>query len=148
MVIYGLIGYPLSHSLSGAWFAEKLSKAGKPGYQYLDFPLSSLDEFPPLFRQYPGLVGLNVTIPYKEQIIPFLETLDPKAQKIGAVNTVLISREKGNIHMIGFNTDADGFYNSSDFSGHRNALILGTGGASKAVAFALAELGISFLFVS
>jgi shikimate dehydrogenase len=148
MVIYGLIGYPLTHSWSGAWFAEKLRKAGKPGYRYLDFPLPTLEEFPPLFRKYPGLVGLNVTIPYKEQIIPFLEILDPKAEKIGAVNTILISHEKGNIHLIGFNTDADGFSNSADFSGHRNALILGTGGASKAVAFALAELGISYLFVS
>jgi shikimate dehydrogenase len=148
MVIYGLIGYPLSHTGSGSWFAEKFRKEGRHSYRYLNFPLSSLDEFPPLFRKHPGLKGLNVTIPYKEQIIPWLEELDPVAGKIGAVNTILIYRERGNIHLKGFNTDADGFLQSADFSGHRRALILGTGGAAKAVAFALAEMGISFLFVS
>jgi shikimate dehydrogenase len=148
MVIYGLIGYPLSHSGSGSWFAEKLRKEGKHSYRYLNFPLSSLDEFPILFRKHPGLKGLNVTIPYKEKIIPWLEELDPKAEKIGAVNTILIYRERGNIHMKGFNTDADAFLQSAHFTGHRHALILGTGGAAKAVAFALAEKGISYLFVS
>ncbi len=148
MIIYGLIGYPLSHSRSGSWFAEKLRKEGKYGYSYLDFPLTSLNEFPPLFRKYPGLKGLNVTIPYKVQIIPWLEELDPKAEQIGAVNTILIRRENGHIHLKGFNTDADGFLQSADFSGHHKALILGTGGAAKAVAFALTEKGISYLFVS
>jgi shikimate dehydrogenase len=148
MITYGLIGYPLSHSGSGSWFAEKLRKEGKSGYSYLNFPLSSLDELPVLLRKHPGLTGLNVTIPYKEQIIPWLEELDPKAEKIGAVNTILIHREKGHIHLKGFNTDADGFLQSADFSGHRQALILGTGGAAKAVAFALSEKGISYLFVS
>ncbi|HZX62994.1 MAG TPA: shikimate dehydrogenase [Bacteroidales bacterium] len=148
MIIYGLIGNPLSHSGSGSWFAEKLRKEGKSGYRYLNFPLSSLDELPILLRKHPGLTGLNVTIPYKEQIIPWLEELDPKAEKIGAINTILIRREKGHIHLKGFNTDADGFLQSADFSGHRQALILGTGGAAKAVAFALAGKGISFLFVS
>jgi len=148
MIIYGLIGYPLSHSRSGSWFAEKWRKEGKHGYRYINFPLSSLDEFPPLFRKHPLLKGLNVTIPYKEQIIPWLEELDPKAEKIGAVNAILIHRERGNIHLKGFNTDADAFIQSANFSGHRKALILGTGGAAKAVAFALAEKGISYLFVS
>jgi shikimate dehydrogenase len=127
---------------------EKLRKEGKSGYRYVNFPLSNLNEFPYLFRRHPGLRGLNVTTPYKEQIIPWLEELDPKAQNIGAVNTILISRERGNIHMKGFNTDADGFLQSADFSAHRQALILGTGGAAKAVAFALKEMGIAFLFVS
>jgi shikimate dehydrogenase len=148
MIIYGLIGYPLSHSRSGSWFAEKLRIEGKSGYSYLDFPLSSLDEFPALLCNHPGLAGLNVTIPYKEQIIPWLEDLDPKAEKIGAVNTILIKRDRGHIHLKGFNTDAEGFRQSADFSGHRKALILGTGGAARAVAFALAEKGISYLFVS
>lgn len=148
MIIYGLIGYPLSHSRSGSWFAEKLRKEGRSGYSYLDFPLSSLNEFPVLLCGHPCLEGLNVTIPYKEQIIPWLEELDPKAEIIGAVNTILIRKEKGHIHLKGFNTDADGFLQSADFSGHRKALILGTGGAAKAVAFALAEKGISYLFVS
>jgi shikimate dehydrogenase len=148
MITYGLIGNPLSHSASGFWFAEKLRKEGKSGYQYIDFPLSSLSEFPGLLCRNPALKGLNVTIPYKEQILPWLEELDPKAEAIRAVNVILISRERGNIHLKGFNTDADGFLQSADFSGHRKALILGTGGAAKAVAFALKQLGISYLFVS
>jgi shikimate dehydrogenase len=148
MIIYGLIGNPLSHSRSGSWFEEKLRKDGKSGYSYLDFLLSSLDEFPGLLCKHPALAGLNVTIPYKEKIIPWLEELDPKAEKIGAVNTIRIRRDKGHIHLKGFNTDADGFRQSADFSGHHKALILGTGGAAKAVAFALSEKGISYLFVS
>jgi len=148
MIIYGLIGYPLTHSGSIHLFTEKLKIDGKGGYQYRSFPLASLEEFPPLFREYPCLRGLNVTIPYKVEIIPWLEELDAKAEKIGAVNTILIHREKGNIHMKGFNTDADGFLQSADFSDHSDALILGTGGAAKAVAFALKKLGISYLFVS
>jgi len=148
MIIFGLIGYPLSHSGSGSWFAEKLRKEGRSGCRYLNFPLSSLEKFPALLRKHTGLTGLNVTIPYKEQIIPWLDELDPIAGKIGAVNTILIHREKEHIHLKGFNTDADGFLKSADFSKHRNALILGSGGAAKAVAYALAEMGIFFLFVS
>jgi len=148
LVIYGLIGYPLTHSGSVTWFADKLRNEGKQGYLYRNLPLSSLDEFPSIFRKYPGLKGLNVTIPYKEKIIPWLEELDPKAEKIGAVNTILLHRERGNIHLKGYNTDADGFIQSADFSRHKHALILGTGGAAKAVAYALSEMGISFLFVS
>jgi shikimate dehydrogenase len=148
MIRYGLIGNPLSHSWSGTWFTEKLQKEGKAVYRYVNFPLASLEEFPQLFRNHPGLRGLNVTTPYKEQIIPWLEELDEKAEKIGAVNTILIHRERGNIHMKGFNTDADGFLKSANFSGHRKALILGTGGAAKAVAYALSRKAISFKFVS
>jgi shikimate dehydrogenase len=148
MIIYGLIGYPLLHSESEAWFAEKLRKEGHPCHIYANFPLKSLNEFPPLFCKHTCLKGLNVTMPYKEEIIPWLEELDPAAQKIGAVNTVLIRRERGNVHLRGFNTDSDGFMQSADFSGHSNALILGTGGAAKAVGYALQRLGISFQFVS
>ena len=148
MIFYGLIGYPLAHSGSRAFFAEKFQKEGKQGYEYQEFPLPSLNDFPPLFKQYPCLKGLNVTNPYKVSIIPWLEGIDAKAEKIGAVNTILVYREKGNVHLNGFNTDSDGFQKSSDFSGHTHALILGTGGASKAVAFALKEMGISYLFVS
>jgi shikimate dehydrogenase len=148
IVIYGLIGYPLSHSGSESWFADKLRNEGKAGYLYKKLPLASLDEFPSILDKYPDLKGLNVTIPYKEKIIPRLEELDPKAEKIGSVNTILIHREEGKVHLKGFNTDADGFLQSADFSRHRQALILGTGGAAKAVAYALAETGISFLFVS
>ncbi|MGA3012908.1 MAG: shikimate dehydrogenase [Bacteroidales bacterium] len=148
LVIFGIIGYPLAYSGSGVWFSERFKSEGKDSYIYQNFPLSSLDEFPPLFRKHPAIKGLNVTIPYKKQIIPWLEELDPKADKIGAVNTILVKREKGNIHLKGFNTDAEGFHRSANFSGHRKALILGTGGAAKAVAYALSRMGISFLFVS
>jgi len=148
LVIFGIIGYPLTHSGSEVWFNEKFKSEGKESYIYHNFPLSSLDEFPPLFRNHPAIKGLNVTIPYKEQIIPWLEELDPTADRIGAVNTILVMREKGNIHLKGFNTDADGFQRSANFSGHRKALILGTGGASKAVAYTLRRVGVSFFFVS
>jgi len=148
MIIFGLIGYPLTHSWSVSWFTDKLKKEGKSGYQYINFPICSLKEFPSLFRKYPGLVGLNVTTPYKEQIIPYLEELDPKANRIRAVNTIYISRERGNVHLVGYNTDADGFRQSVNFSGHRKALILGTGGAAKAVAYALSEMGLTYLYVS
>jgi shikimate dehydrogenase len=148
MITFGLIGYPLSHSSSAFLFENKLSKEGRSGYRYENFPLASLSEFPSVIRNYPALKGLNVTVPYKEEIIPWLEDLDPKAKKIGAVNTILIRHERGNIHMKGFNTDADGFRQSADFTGTRKALILGTGGGAKAVAYALKEMGWSVLFVS
>jgi shikimate dehydrogenase len=148
MITYGLIGYPLTHSYSSRLFADKLSREGKSGYRYMNFPLASLNEFPALFRKYTALRGLNVTLPYKQEIIPWLEEIDEAAREIGAVNTIRITRERGNVHLRGFNTDAEGFLQSADFSGHKHALILGTGGASKAVAYGLRNLGMDALFVS
>ena len=148
MIRYGLIGFPLTHSGSIEWFTEKLSGEGKSVYRYVNFPLSSLEEFPQVIRNNPYLIGLNVTMPYKVSIIHWLEELDELAQAVGAVNTILIQREKGNVHLKGYNTDVEGFLNSSDFSLHRSALILGTGGAAKAVAYALSRLGIQHHFVS
>ncbi|MCX6243899.1 MAG: shikimate dehydrogenase [Bacteroidetes bacterium] len=148
MITYGLIGNPLSHSWSASWFYAKFRDEHIRDHVYLDFPLASLDEFPALIRDQPDLAGLNVTIPYKEKIIPFLDEIDELAAKVGAVNTIRISRNDGKASLKGFNTDVPGFLNSADFSGHQHALVLGKGGAAKAVAFALESIGISVLFVS
>ena len=87
---FGLIGYPLSHSFSNKYFTEKFEKEAIKDCQYELYPIASIEEFPGLLASEPELVGLNVTIPYKEQVIPFLDELDPKAEAIGAVNTIVI----------------------------------------------------------
>ena len=146
---FGLIGYPLSHSFSKKYFTEKFEKEGIQNSQYELYPIENIEEFPKLIKTSHELVGLNVTIPYKQQVIPFLDELDPKAQAIGAVNTIKIENGK----LKGFNTDYYGFKDSLvKFYGGRtmpkNALILGTGGASKAVIAALVDLGINYHLVS
>ena len=145
----GLIGYPLGHSWSAVWFNEKFRKEGEVNWSYHLFPLTTILELPSLIVSIPELTGLNVTIPYKEQIIPLLDELDPVALEIGAVNTVCITRTGGRIHTKGYNTDAEGFLQTlpAGISAIR-ALILGTGGASKAVAWGLKLKGIPFSFVS
>ena len=148
MVTYGLIGFPLGHSWSESWFSERFRQENRTGIRYLNFPLSTIDQFPGLIHEYSDICGLNVTIPYKEKIIPFLDELEETAADVGAVNTICIRREEGKVKTKGYNTDAYGFLHSADFSGHRHALILGTGGSAKAVFFTLSELGISCLFVS
>ncbi len=146
---FGLIGYPLSHSFSKKYFTEKFEKEGIQNAQYELYPLSTIEEFPQLLKDNPELVGLNVTIPYKEQIIPFLDEIDEKAKAIGAVNTIKIIDGK----LKGFNTDYHGFNDSLiKFFGSRplpeKAIILGTGGASKAVITALEVLNIECQIVS
>jgi shikimate dehydrogenase len=148
MITYGLIGNPLTHSSSGSWFAEKFRDEHLKDRVYLEFQLSSLEELPALVREHPDLAGLNVTLPFKEKVIPYLDNLDPEAEKIGAVNTIKISRDNGIARLTGFNTDVPGFLGSADFSGYSHALVLGTGGAGKAVAYALTSIGISVLPVS
>jgi shikimate dehydrogenase len=148
MVTYGLIGYPLTNSWSELYFAEKFRKSQRTGTRYINFPLTSPGQLSELLSFHKDIMGLNVTIPYKVKIIPFLNSLDETAARIGAVNTILISRREGQIITRGYNTDAYGFQNSADFSGHRNALLLGTGGAAKAVSHALSAMGISWQFVS
>ena len=148
MITYGLIGYPLTHSWSEAWFSEKFIKEHRTGIRYLNFPLLSVDLFHDLIHRQKDLMGLNVTLPYKERIIPYLDELDETAAGIGAVNTICIKREDHRILTKGYNTDAFGFLHSSDYSAHRHALILGTGGAAKAVAFVLDSLGVDWKFVS
>ncbi len=146
---FGLIGYPLSHSFSKKYFTNKFEKEGIADAQYELFPIQSIQELPELLKDNPDLVGLNVTIPYKEQVIPYLHNIDPKAQAIGAVNTIRIENGK----LRGYNTDYFGFKDSLvKFIGANNfpkkALILGTGGASKAVKAALEDLDILYQFVS
>ena len=148
---YGLIGFPLTHSFSEKYFAEKFRKEKISDVEYLNFPLQSIVEIMSLVIDIPELCGLNVTIPYKEQVIPFLNDIDPEANEAGAVNTITISRSKSKIFLKGYNTDIIGFIRSlpADISRkHNNALVLGTGGASKAVVSGLNKLDIKYQLVS
>ena len=145
---YGLIGYPLSHSWSAKFFSEKFEQEKLYENYYKLFPLKNLAGFSSLLENHPELNGLNVTIPYKEKIISYLDELDQKAKEIGAVNTIKIIHMGGKTLTKGYNTDEDGFILSGDFSGFSHAFILGTGGASRAVAYALRKIGIPVTFVS
>ncbi|MEM7102076.1 MAG: proline dehydrogenase family protein [Bacteroidota bacterium] len=142
----GLIGYPLSHSFSKKYFTKKFEKAGIDNYQYDLYPLNAIEELPSLIARNSELVGLNVTLPYKEVVIPFLDQIDESA-RFGAVNTINIK----NGRLIGYNTDVFGFVNSLKpllQDHHKKALILGTGGAAKAVKTGLHSLGIKSRYVS
>lgn len=151
---FGLIGYPLSHSFSKGYFTKKFAEAGLTNYQYDNYAIPSITDFTNLIQQDANLRGLNVTIPYKEQVIPFLDELDAEAEAIGAVNTIKI---KNGITK-GYNTDVYGFeqallrllgdaYKISETTDIQ-ALVLGTGGAAKAVIFVLNKLNIPFQMVS
>lgn len=142
---FGLVGRSLSHSFSKEYFNEKFKKAGLEA-DYENYEIETVDEILRL-KKLPNLVGLNVTVPYKEAVIPFLDELDDLAERIGAVNTISLRYGR----LIGFNTDVSGFEQSlKPFLEHgmEKALILGTGGASKAVAFVLKKIGLEVLFVS
>lgn len=144
---FGLIGRNISYSFSKAHFTHKFTTLNLMNHSYENFDLGNIEEFPILLSQNSKLKGLNVTIPYKEAIIPYLDSLDKKAAGIGAVNTIKFTNEG----LRGFNTDAYGFEKSiRPFlkKSHKNALILGTGGASKAITWVLKELGLSFKEVS
>ena len=146
----GLIGHPLTHSFSEKYFSDKFRDEKITGYSYKNFPIETIENFPGVLNQ-PDLIGLNVTIPYKEQVIPFLDDVDDTAKQIGAVNTIKITVRDGRRYLAGYNTDAYGFRQSLSphlKADHRNALILGTGGASKAIQFALNELDIDYEIVS
>ena len=146
--VFGLIGKNISYSFSKKYFTDKFEKEEMLGYSYENFDLQAISQFPKIIRENPNLRGLNVTIPYKEKIIPYLDKLDENASKIGAVNCIKFTK-KGKLK--GYNTDYYGFKKSLEpllQTHHQKALILGTGGASKAVAFALEELGILYTFVS
>jgi shikimate dehydrogenase len=158
MKTYGLIGYPLSHSFSKKYFTEKFEKENIRDCIYNLYPISTINLFPQLINDHPDLCGLNVTIPYKESVIPFLDELDATAKGIGAVNCIKILTDETktigpikNKKLIGYNTDAFGFRQSiKPFleKQHEKALILGTGGASKAVAYVLKEIGVDCFYVS
>ncbi|MFK8274188.1 shikimate dehydrogenase family protein [Capnocytophaga cynodegmi] len=145
--LFALVGKNISYSFSKAYFTEKFEKEHISDAEYVNFDLNSVDELPQKLQENPNIRGMNVTIPYKKEIIPMLAKLDPVAEEIGAVNTIKVT-QKG---LIGYNTDYFGFSESlKPFlkEHHTKALILGTGGASNAVAYALKMLGISFRFVS
>lgn len=179
--LYGLIGYPLSHSFSKRYFYEKFAKAGIKDSYYELFPIEQIEDLPQLIKEYPNLRGLNITIPYKEVVFPYLDAVDDGAKAVGALNTIKIQ----NGSLVGFNTDVYGFevsllkMLSREKGGELgnvepqnvkpenveptlypppstlypppsslNALILGTGGAAKAVVYVLEKLGIPYLKVS
>jgi len=151
MEIYGIIGKKLDHSFSPEYFQEKFRKFNLLA-EYKKFELGSVEELHVLVQSQNELIGLNVTIPFKERVLPQLDFLSPEAEVIGAVNTIKIIRDAGKIKMHGFNTDVIGFNDSLKplISGRQNlkALILGTGGSAKSVAFVLQNLGIHYQLVS
>ena len=146
---YGLIGYPLKHSFSKGYFNEKFA-AESTDAEYINFEIPSIKEFKSIIKNNPELKGLNVTIPYKEQVIPYLDNLSENAKLIGAVNVIKIDRIKGKVKLTGFNSDIIGFQQSIEplIPSHQQALILGTGGAAKAVFYGLKQLGIVSTYVS
>jgi len=156
-MIFGLIGYPLSHSFSKKYFTEKFEKEHISNCEYNLYPIEQIDQFLKLIADQPLLCGLNVTIPYKQSVIPFLDELDETAKAVGAVNCIKVESTElpksnfRNTKLIGYNTDVFGFRQSiKPFleTQHERALILGTGGASKAVHYVLKEIGIDCYFVT
>ena len=151
MKYYGLIGFPLSHSFSEKYFAEKFAREGIMGCSYGNFPMEHIGKLREWITTNPELEGLNVTIPFKEKVLDLLDELDNVAAEIRAVNTIKVLRQGGKVILKGFNTDAFGFRASLIpllKPSHTRALILGTGGASKAVKYVLKNLGIDTTYVS
>lgn len=151
MQLYGLIGYPLGHSFSKKYFSEKFAREGIDDAQFELFPLPDIAGLPGLLSAHPSLRGLSVTIPHKQTVIPHLDVLDETAQAVGAVNCIKI--EQGQLS--GYNTDVIGFEQSLETIAPEQwtadggaAIVLGTGGASRAVAYVLKKRGIPFRFVS
>ena len=148
---YGIIGYPLAQSASPSFFNNKFKNEGIDA-QYIPFEIESIEELPRILAENPELCGFNVTIPYKQKVMAYLEGLSEGAKEIDAVNVVKVTHDsEGNAHLQGFNSDVIGFTRSIEElvkGKHSKALILGTGGASKAIAYSLKQLGIEYLFVS
>ena len=147
---YGLIGYPLGHSFSVSFFNEKFANEGINA-RYINFEIPNIEDLPEILASTPELKGLNVTIPYKEKVIPYIDILSPEARAIGAVNVIKIERSEKRILLKGYNSDLIGFTQSIQpmiEKDHKKALILGTGGASKAIQYGLKSLGLETLFVS
>ena len=146
---FGLVGKNISYSFSKAHFSKKFEKLALHNHSYENFDLENIQDFPEIFKgDSAGLIGLNVTIPYKEKVAEYLDAIDEDAATIGAINTI---KMEASGRKVGYNTDVYGFKNSLLpllQPHHKKALILGTGGASKAVAFAFDQLGISYVFVS
>ena len=148
--LYGLIGNPLTHSFSKIYFTEKFEKEHIVNCEFKLFPLETIQLLPQLLKENDNLAGLSVTLPYKESVIPFLNELDETAKVTGAVNCIKIERTNSGVKQLsGFNTDVYGFQQSiKPFleSQHQRALILGTGGAAKAIAYILNTIGIDCFF--
>lgn len=147
MHVFGLIGYPLTHSFSKKYFTEKFEKEGLNNYRYDNFPINTIEGLKEVIQKNPGLNGLNVTIPYKESVISYLAERSDTVKRIGACNCIKILNGK----MIGYNTDTIGFKKTLIEKlkpHHKKALILGRGGAAKAVEFVLEELSIEWKYVS
>ena len=151
MNLYGLIGYPLSHSFSKKYFINKFKKENITDVKFKLFEIDNLNNFRNIIAENPDLSGLSVTIPHKQLIMNYLDDIDDTARKIGAVNCIRITRDGKEPILTGFNTDVFGFEKSLApllKPYHSKALILGTGGASKAVAFVLDKLGMEYVFIS
>ena len=147
---YGLIGYPLGHSFSQSYFNEKFQNENIDAL-YENFEIPSIENFPEIIETNPNLRGLNVTIPYKEKVISYLDVISPEAREIGAVNVIKVERKGKSTYLTGYNSDVIGFTRSIEpmiEKYHKKALILGTGGASKAVNYGLKSLGLETVFVS
>lgn len=147
---YGLIGYPLRHSFSIGYFNEKFHSEGIDA-EYINYEIPNISELSGIIAENPTLLGLNVTIPYKEQVIPYLNELDKDTAQIGAVNVIKIVRNKGKVKLIGYNSDIVGFSKSIEpllMPHHKKALILGKGGSAKAIFHGLKKLGIAGTYVS
>jgi shikimate dehydrogenase len=147
---YGLIGYPLGHSFSISYHNQRFADEGIDA-KYLNFEIPSIDELPEVLSLHPELKGLNVTIPYKEKVMRFLDYVSPEARAIGAVNVIRVEHQGKKTILKGYNSDVIGFTQSiesmlEDY--HKKALILGTGGASKAVNYGLHSLGLETVYVS
>lgn len=150
MKLFGLIGYPLGHSFSLPYFTKKFSEEQIEA-EYRNFPLEKISDFKELVKAEPGLLGLNVTVPYKQKIIPYLDALNSTARSVGAVNTIFFCRKGSHVSLLGYNSDVSGFERSLKehlLPHHRRALVLGTGGSSKAVEFVLKKLEIDYQMVS
>jgi shikimate dehydrogenase len=148
---FGLIGYPLGHSFSQKYFTDKFHREHIQGCSYENFPINDINRLIDLLKKEPDLAGLNVTIPHKSDVIRFLDNISPEAAEIGAVNVVKIRHENDRTSLSGFNSDVYGFTESilpqlENNSG--NALVLGTGGSSRAVCFALNKIGMRVTLVS
>ena len=148
---YGLIGYPLGHSFSISYFNQKFADEGINA-KYENFEIPSIDILPEVIDSHPDLRGLNVTIPYKEKVIPFLDRITPEARAIGAVNVIRVTHQGNKTILKGYNSDVIGFTRSIepmlDKKWHHKALVLGTGGASKAICYGLRSLNIEPVLVS
>ena len=148
---FGIIGYPLAQSASPAFFNNKFKNEDIDA-QYIPFEIENIEELPRILAENPELCGFNVTIPYKQKVMDYLEVLSEGAKEIDAVNVVKVTHDsEGKAHLQGFNSDVIGFTRSIEKlvkGKHKKALILGTGGASKAIAYSLKQLGIEYLFVS